>query len=185
MSSPELMSFDLDLLEFLKDRRWEDAASVLRALAAKGNRVSLHSGTVEALAYRISDEGRKKSRGRQGDLLVESVGLGEVVKTKLQGTSPAKNFAAFVQEKEHVPQRVPYGERLGRLNEIAREENVSQSKAEKARADYNQFLELANRDDTAEDTRMLKPENESEESEGGTTSFVIVPAAAPDPDRDE
>jgi hypothetical protein len=41
---------------------------------------------------------------------------------------------------------VPHGERLGRLNEIAREKNVSQSKAEKARAEYNRFLELANQD---------------------------------------
>src|SRR5688572_30609530 len=119
MSSPELLPLELDLLEFLKDRRWEDAASLLRALAAKGNRVSLHPRTIEALAYRMSEEGRKKSRGRQGDLLVESVGLGEVVETKLQGASPADSFAAFVHDKEHVPQRVPYGERLGRLNEIA------------------------------------------------------------------
>ena len=42
MPSPELIWFDLDLLELLRDRKWEDAASLLRNLAAKGGRVSLH-----------------------------------------------------------------------------------------------------------------------------------------------
>ena len=41
MSSPELMSFDLDLIELRHDRKWENAASLLRELAAKGDRISL------------------------------------------------------------------------------------------------------------------------------------------------
>ena len=48
MPSPELMSFDLDLLELLHDRKWEEAASLLRSLAAKGGRVSLHPRIVRS-----------------------------------------------------------------------------------------------------------------------------------------
>ena len=73
MPSPELIWFDLDLLELLRDRKWEDAASLLRNLAAKGGRVSLHPHIVSELAHRLTESGRKKSRGRQCDPTRHSV----------------------------------------------------------------------------------------------------------------
>jgi hypothetical protein len=148
MPSPELMWFDLDLLELLHDRKWEDAASLLRNLAAKGGRVSLHPDIVSELAHRLTESGRKKSRGRQCDPLVENIVLGEVIERELQGTSPLEVFLdVIVHDRPHTPKPVPHGERVNRLNEIAHELGISQSKAEKARAASNRFLKVANQSD--------------------------------------
>ena len=155
MSSPELTSFDLDLIDLLHHRRWEEAASLLRELAAKGDRVSLHPRTVEALAYRLTEDGRKKSRGRQCDPLIEKLVLGGEIERELQGTSPIEvlrtSCTPNTSRLRAFPNPVPHGERLNRLNEIARKKNVSQSKAEKARAAYNHFLKVANQADPPED----------------------------------
>src|SRR3954465_13003403 len=137
MPFPELTSFDLDLLELLRDRKWEDAASLLRDLAAKGDPVSLHPHIVSELAHRLTESGRKKSRGRQCDPLVEKIVLGGVIERELQGTSPLEVFLDFVvHDRPHTPNPVPHRKRLNRLNELARMNNASQSKAEKARAAY-------------------------------------------------
>jgi hypothetical protein len=119
MPSPELMWFDLDLLELLHDRKWEDAASLLRNLAAKGGRVSLHPDIVSELAHRLTEFGRKKSRGRQCDPLIEDIVLGGEIESALQGTSPIEAFKDFLDLEQHIPNPMPHGERLQRLNEIA------------------------------------------------------------------
>jgi hypothetical protein len=105
---------------------------------------------VEALAYRLTEDGRKKSRGRQCDPWTEKLVLGGEIERELEGTSPIDVFKDFVHSKPvfkdfvHSPNPVPRGERLNRLNEIARKKNVSQSSAEKAHAAYNHFLKVAN-----------------------------------------
>jgi hypothetical protein len=152
MPSPELIWFDLDLLELLRDRKWEDAASLLRNLAAKGGRVSLHPHIVSELAHRLTESGRKKSRGRQCDPMVENIVLGEVIERELQGTSPLEVFLdVVVHDRPHSPNPVPQGERGSRLNEISHGLGISQSKAEKARAASNCFLKVANQFDPLED----------------------------------
>jgi hypothetical protein len=151
MSSSELLDSDVDLLELLHHRRWEEAASLLRERAAKGGRISLHWRTVEALAYRLTEDGRKKSRGRQCDPLIENLVLGGEIERELQGTSPIEAFKDFLGLEQHIPNPVPQRKRLKRLNEIAQWMGNSQSKAEKARAAYNRFLKVANQADPPED----------------------------------
>ena len=147
MSSPELTSFDIDLLELLEDRKWEAAASQLYELAAKGGLILLHPRIVEALAYRLTKDGRKKRRSVP---LTEELVLGGKIERAMQGTSPFEVFKAFVHSKPafkdfvHSADPVPYGEGLTRLNDVADKMGISQSTAEKARAAYNRFLEVAN-----------------------------------------
>ena len=92
MSSPELMSFDLDLIDLLHHRRWEDAASLLRELGGEGRPCFAPPATVEELAYRLTEDGRKKSRGRQCDPLIENIVLGGEIERELQGTSPHRGL---------------------------------------------------------------------------------------------
>ena len=86
-------------------------------LAAKGGRVSLHPHLVSELAHRLTESGRKKSRGRQCDPLVENIVLGGEIERKLQGTSPIEAFKDFLDLKQHIPNPVPHGKRLNRLRE--------------------------------------------------------------------
>ena len=51
-----------------------------------------HPRIVEELAYRLTEDGRKKSRGRQCDPLVENIVLGGEIERELQGTSPHEVF---------------------------------------------------------------------------------------------
>src|SRR4051794_3167080 len=105
--SPELTSFDLDLIDLLHHRRWKEAASLLRELAAKGDYVSFHPSTVGEVAYRLTEDGRKKSRG---DPLIEKLVLGGEIEREMQGTSPAEAFTDFVHSKPHMLKPVPHGE---------------------------------------------------------------------------
>jgi hypothetical protein len=73
------------------------------------------------------------------------------IERELQGTSPIEAFKDFLDIEQHIPNPVPHGERLERLNEIAHRMGISQSKAEKARAAYNRFLKVANQTDPPDD----------------------------------
>jgi hypothetical protein len=83
--------------------------------------------------------------GKRLNRLLEKLVLRGDIERDLQGTSPIE--VVFV----HSPKPVPRGEKLERLNEIAHRMGISQSKAEKARAESNRFLEVANQADPPED----------------------------------
>jgi hypothetical protein len=166
---PNLVPFEVDLLEMLSDRQWERAQSLLCSVADDGRSVTLHPSTIKAIAHRLTDRGRQKSRGRQGDHLAEKLRIGEQVESELQGSSPAQRFSEYVRSREAefpVPSEVSHGAKLDAIHDAARRQNVSVSKAEKDRAEYNAFLKAANeadpsdprpREDPPEDMAVVQP----------------------------
>ena len=121
MSSPELTSFDIDLLELLEiangKRRPRSFVSLRRRAAVFCSTPRI----VEALAYRLTEDRRKKSR-TACDPLIEDLVLGGEIERATAGHFPVRGLSGLRRSTRftdfvHSANPVPYGEGFTRLND--------------------------------------------------------------------